>query len=157
MGDECPSHFPHSRRRAAAPSLLHPHRPCGHRVYSGTRARPRADAFQCNRELELPPTWRWNHGYGLQPFRFRLFAERRKEGGAPTLSWEAYNRSMVKLYNRLHVHREDDKYCDVLPCLVAAPTSAAANATLCASMQECVTGSGGIYHYQGVSTGAYVR
>ena len=44
--------------------------------------------------------------------------------GAPQLWWEAYNRSALRTYNRLHAHKEDDRYCDTLPCGVAA-----ANAT----------------------------
>ena len=85
--------------------------------------------------------------------------------------WEAYNKSELKLYNRLHVHREDDKYCDVLPCgVAAAPTGSTGllrrkrdgtlglwNASVCGGMVECWEGDGGRYYYQGPQTGLYVR
>jgi hypothetical protein len=105
-------------------------------------------------------SWRWNLGDALLPFRFALHLERRSLSGLPSLRWEAANRSLLRTYNRLHVHREDDRYCDVLPCAPAhAPPGqrhhalAAArrrNATVCTAMLECVApDTGGVYFYQG--------
>ena len=152
-----PKFHPPSRRHGARlhSSLLHPHRPCRMLI-----PRPNLDIGGCGRDLELPPTWRWNDGHALLPFRFKIFGTHHASG-LPSLTWEAYNRSALRVYNRLHVHREDDKYCDVLPCGVVAvphnsssrpPSVASArafamNATVCSSMQECVAGDGGRYFY----------
>ena len=120
----------------------------------------------------MPPTWRWNLGHALLPFRFHVHGEQRANGGVPTLWWEPYNRSALRLYNRLHAHKEDDRYCDALPCATvaasaktAARAAAMLNATLCGSMDECfaressstiVAPSSGKYYYQGEHTGAFV-
>ena len=71
------------------------------------------------------------------------------------------NRTVPAVYGRLHAHKEDDRYCDVLPCGTAAPPPegvarrphsngghARPNVTSCYSMAECVRGEGGRYYYQ---------
>ena len=72
--------------------------------------------------------------------------------GVPATPHWIPDRSALRTYNRLHAHKEDDRYCDTLPCGVVA-----ANATpVCASFLECVAGGGGVYRYEGAQTGAFV-
>ena len=174
-----PKFHPPSRRHGARlhSSLLHPHRPCSKRKAglhdrSADGHHDMATTYSCGPLAELPSTWRWNVGHGLLPFRFKLHGERKSsDSPASHMWWEAYNKSELKLYNRLHVHREDDKYCDVLPCgVAAAPTGSTGllrrkrdgtlglwNASVCGGMVECWEGDGGRYYYQGPQTGLYVR
>lgn len=56
------------------------------------------------------PAARWNKGQALLPFPFRL----RNITGR--VHWSAEDSAAIKSYLRLHLHREDEKYCDVLPC-----------------------------------------
>lgn len=129
-------------------SLLHPHRGC---TFSGDPSRRKADA--CDPSTHLQNSWRWNLGLALLPFRFQLHGARRQSSGVPTLWAVAHNRSLLKTYHRLHLHREDDRYCDVLPCAFAArpPADTRYNGTVlpCTSMVECVDGEGGRYFYRG--------
>ena len=156
-----PKYHPASRRFGFRlhTSLLHPHRACSART---AKERLPGGGWSCERQLELPTTWRWNVGHALHPFRFRLYGARRTSAALPpTMWWEPSNRSALRVYNRLHMRREDDRYCDMLPCGVAAPpavvrTPAGMNASACSSMDECVAGDGGVYFYQGAQTGAYV-
>ena len=68
-------------------------------------------------EDPVPRSWRWNVGQGMLPLRFRLHGEWRN--GLATMWWEPLNRSHVRAYHRLHAHKEDDRYCDALPCGLA--------------------------------------
>ena len=131
-------------------SILHPHRPCGARA-SGGRAKLTERERLC---AEMMPTsWRWNLGHGLLPFQYTLHGTVAQPSGMRSLWWQPRNRSMLRLYNRLHAHREDDKYCEMLPCGIAASTGRGhdrkENATLCGSMKECFAshGEGGRYFY----------
>lgn len=131
-------------------SILHPHRPCSARA-SGGRAKLTERERLC---AEMMPTsWRWNLGHGLLPFQYTLHGTVAQPSGMRSLWWQPRNRSMLRLYNRLHAHREDDKYCEMLPCGIAASTGRGhdrkENATLCGSMKECFAshGEGGRYFY----------
>ena len=123
----------------------------------------------------MQASWRWNLGYALLPIRFRLHAELpatldaapgvptqivfsipSAEPGltaSPRLWINPYNRSISRTYMRLHVHREDDKYCAELPCGTAHHPRGAVdmrtrtNFSACSSMLECFTGVGGHYFY----------
>ena len=68
--------------------------------------------------------WSWHEGRALLPFPFRLWLlERPAEthaGGVGGLVWEAWNRSAVRRYIKLHERKEDERYCDELPCAVPA-------------------------------------
>lgn len=155
-----PKFHPPSRRHGARlhTSLMHPHR-----ARAGCTATPPARGCHAD---DMEPTWRWNMGHGLLPFRYVLRGAL-KPNGARSTWWEPHNRSALALYNRLHRHREDDRYCDVLPCGLAGPaggagaraplTAAALNATPCGSMLECVASpQGGRYFYAGPLTGTGV-
>ena len=171
-----PKFHPASRRHGARlhTSLLHPHRPCVMHPPREGRGLRKSDTLQNLCENPSPQTWRWNLGQGLLPLRFHLHGEvtARPDAsrGLPSLWWEPHNRTLVRTYNRLHARKEDDRYCDALPCGVALPTttanSAAANAAIsadaadvnavrpanvsaCATMLECFSGEGGRYWYQG--------
>lgn len=170
-----PKFHPPSRRHGARlhTSLLHPHRPCLGSRSSRTIARGGPPGGSgC--EALLPPTWRWNVGYSLLPFRFATFGRLRHGHSAGQLNlWlEPANRTVLKLYHQLHARREDDRYCDVLPCTAAAdaPPLDGGNVTKCASMDACVGTrgacdgaadrapcAGGVYYYRGRHTGVFAR
>ena len=197
-----PKFHPPSRRFGARlhTSLLHPHRPC---VLPTIKQRPKptwsgavrarngalpvgADALPPQRPAgrrdsdclnPVPKTWRWNLGQGLLPFRFHIHGEVTAMSGTsvglPFLWWLPYNRSHLLSYKLLHKNREDDRYCDVLPCGVTFSTSTStssddgrggdghhnvnaarpANVSACTTMQSCVAGGGGRYWYQGEEPG----
>ena len=112
-------------------------------------------------------------GLAMLPLRYRLYGARPADG-IPLYWVEAYNRTTVRTYGRLHVKREDDRYCESLPCVAAmaapapAPATAShsgglggsasaaraemprvrANISVCSSMDECFAGDGGRYFYQ---------
>ena len=90
-------------------------------------------------------TWRWNLGCAMLA---RLAAARVETSGAQLLRLEAHNRSLVQAYDRLHVHREDDRYCEVLPCSVIRGAQASKNVSHCHGMDECFAGEGGRYFYE---------
>lgn len=138
-------------------SILHPHRvnpkQCGVRPPAAGEAASTAGKERgC--ASEMPLSWRWNLGHGLLPFHYTLHGSLAEGGARRTTWWQPRNRSLLKLYNRLHAHREDDKYCDVLPCGVAAAAAAVPGknksmALRCSSMHSCFAsnGEGGRYFY----------
>lgn len=165
-----PKFHPPSRRHGARlhSSLLHPHRPC---VMHGRQLR-QFKALQNLCEDPVPHTWRWNLGQAMLPLRFRLHGEWRR--GLASLWWEAYNKSHVRAYHRLHAHKEDDRYCDHLPCGLAMisdrqqqqqgahPTddinlARPINVSVCGTMQECFApADGGVYWYAGEGPRRYL-
>ena len=123
-------------------SCLHPHRTCesSHRRKVGT---PR----EC--EAPLQRQWRWNLGYALLPLRYRLHATR-TNAGVPRLWVEPHNRTVPRVYGLLHRRREDNRYCEELPCgtLEHLDRSPRANVSSCHSMSDCFGGGeGGRYFY----------
>ena len=91
-------------------------------------------------------TWRWNLGRALLPLRFGVH-DGGEASGAQLLWLEAHNRSLVQAYDRLHAHREDDRYCEVLPCAVLRGAQGSKNLSHCHAMAECFAGDGGRYFY----------
>jgi len=176
--------------------VLHPTRPCGTnrparpaRLPNGSAAAGPVNARAprpC--ELEIAPSWRFNLGHALLPLRFALHGEivSPRAGGAagadaslaagdasaagtPLLWWEAENRTIVQRYLELHQKREDDRYCDELPCGLpahatargeraerGAPAAAPAPAPTaapqpphrpCGSALECFAAPGDVYYF----------
>ena len=106
-------------------SVVHPEkRSCGWGGAGGAGGPRRAAAAAAARHgapcAAAASAWQWHAGRALLPFAFRLRLVERDaathEGGVGGLSWEAWNRSAVRRYNKLHEHREDERYCDELPC-----------------------------------------
>ena len=96
--------------------------------------------------MAMLKTWRWNVGLAMAPLRYRMHAELELPSVIPRIYLEAANRSVPKAYGRLHVHREDDRYCDVLPCGTAGVVFAQTkNVSRCHAAAECFAGDGGRY------------
>ena len=104
------------------------------------------------RECEAPlqRQWRWNLGYALLPLRYRLHATR-TAAGVPRLWVEPHNRTVPRVYGLLHRRREDNRYCEELPCGTREhlDRSPRANLSSCHSMKDCFDGGeGGRYFYR---------
>ena len=144
-------------------SLLHPHRTCTVHLDRARLERRRQTDKPRECEAAVPSKWRWNLGYAMLPLRYRLHAERTLDG-FPRLWVEPFNRSVPQLYGLLHRRKEDNRYCEALPCGTAsgaasplgsaAPEAARgsranmhANMSTCHSMKACFAGEGGRYFY----------
>uniref|UniRef100_A0A7S3AX27 Uncharacterized protein n=1 Tax=Haptolina ericina TaxID=156174 RepID=A0A7S3AX27_9EUKA len=109
-----PKFHPPSRGTGARKhsSLIHPDKRCMVARGSGFRNAAAAAAASCDPAVS---SWSWHEGAALLPFPFRLDPATRSDG-SPMLRWSAWNSTHIRRYNQLHIHREDDRYCDELPC-----------------------------------------
>ena len=108
-----PKFHPPSGRAGARmhTSIVHPEkRPCKASEPPGS-TRHACDPAMSN--------WQWNEGRALLPFPFSLHLLSRANGEVG-LGWEPWNRTAVRRYYKLHEKREDERYCDELPCGVPA-------------------------------------